>query len=171
MGNHLVAHLIFDLFIACTEVNTYLDTKYFLKRVAIFWIEKNQDKVLINSSYINYNTYGIPSKFRKRKISHISETAPTHGSDYDEKEGFWQKILNTKKQYICSCQKNLIYFSCILGMSLYKWNHPMHVLEKCTGNSVTRWNWFSLFPIFCQHIFIKLLILMYFNSSFQYMYQ
>ena len=31
MGNYLVAHLSFYFFIACTEMNTYLVIKYFLK--------------------------------------------------------------------------------------------------------------------------------------------
>ena len=32
MGNDLVTHPSFSLFVACTEVNEYLVMKYFLKR-------------------------------------------------------------------------------------------------------------------------------------------
>ena len=51
--------------------------------------------MLINNSYSNENTCGSPAKSRKRRISHILETAPTHATEYDEKNGFVQQNINT----------------------------------------------------------------------------
>ena len=48
--------------------------------------------MLINNSYINQNICGSPSKTRKRQISHILETAPTHVTEY--KKGFSQQNIN-----------------------------------------------------------------------------
>ena len=42
-------------------------------------------KALIHNSYINEKICGSQEKTRKRKISHILETAPTHATDYDKK--------------------------------------------------------------------------------------
>ena len=40
-------------------------------------------KALINKSYMNDKTCGSPENIRKRKISHILETAPTHATEYN----------------------------------------------------------------------------------------
>ena len=44
-----------------------------------FW--KKMAKALINNSYINEKTCGIPSKTREKKISHILETAPAQDNE------------------------------------------------------------------------------------------
>ena len=46
----------------------------------------NNAKVSINNSYINDNTCGIPSNNRKRQISHILDTLPTHTTEYNKKK-------------------------------------------------------------------------------------
>ena len=52
-------------------------------------------KVLINNSYFNEKTYGIPSNIRKIKISHILETTHTHSNNY-YKKGFSHRNIYTK---------------------------------------------------------------------------
>ena len=59
---------VFDFSKACTEINTYLVMKYFLNMYDSFmnfWM--NLEKVLINNSYINEKTRGIPLNTRKIK--------------------------------------------------------------------------------------------------------
>ena len=85
MGNHLVAHPSYDFFIACTEVNEYLEMKNSLTWIIVLWIYIFLYKALINNSYMIYNTYGSPSNDRKRKISQILYTALTHATDYIKK--------------------------------------------------------------------------------------
>ena len=54
---------------------------------------KKLAKVLINNSYTNEKTCGSQSKSRKRQISDILETAPTHPTEYNlKKKGFHSKI-------------------------------------------------------------------------------
>ena len=54
-------------------------------------------EVFVDNSYINEKTCGIPSNTRKRKISHILKTAPTHDSEYIKK-GFAQKNISTNNK-------------------------------------------------------------------------
>ena len=90
-----MAHPSFCFFIVCTEVNAYLDMKYFLKTDDSFMnFRKHLAKELIQNSYINDNTSGIPSNIRKRKILHILDTAPIHYTDYN-KNVFARKNINT----------------------------------------------------------------------------
>ena len=56
---------------------------------------KKLDKILINNSYMNEKTCGIPSKTRNRKISHILEILPTHANEYNQNKWFAQKNINT----------------------------------------------------------------------------
>ena len=56
--------------------------------------------MLINKSYINEKTCVSPSKTRKRQISHILETAPTHATEYNLKRGFVQKNISTNNTYV-----------------------------------------------------------------------
>ena len=85
MGNKLVAHPIFTFFIACTKVNAYLAMKCFLKRDDKFIeFRKKMAKALINNSYTNEKACVSPSNYRKRKLSHILETAPTHATEYND---------------------------------------------------------------------------------------
>ena len=52
-------NLIF--FVACTEVNAYLEMKYFLKNDETFMnFRKKMAKALIENSYINEKTFGSP---------------------------------------------------------------------------------------------------------------
>ena len=56
---------------------------------------KKMAKVFINNSYMNKKTCGSPSNTRKKQISHILETVPTHVTEYHLKKGFAQKNINT----------------------------------------------------------------------------
>ena len=38
---------------------------------------------------------GSPENFRRRQLSHILQTVPTHATEYDLKKGFAQKNINT----------------------------------------------------------------------------
>ena len=61
-------------------------------------------KALIRNSYMNEKTCGSPAKTRKRKISHILETALVHATDYDG----GKRVSTTKynhQQYICRWPK------------------------------------------------------------------
>ena len=49
-------------------------------------------KVLTNNSYMNDKTCGGPSKNRKRQISHILDTSPTHATEYHFKKFLHRKI-------------------------------------------------------------------------------
>ena len=73
--------------IACTEVNEYMAIKYFLNNDDNFTNFRKKAKALLQKSNINKKTCGSPENTRKRKISHILETAPNYSTDYD-KEGF-----------------------------------------------------------------------------------
>ena len=44
---------------------------------------------------MNYKTCGSSSKTRKRQISHTLETAPTYDTEYNKKNRFAQKNINT----------------------------------------------------------------------------
>ena len=81
MGNDLVAHLSFSIFVACTEVNVYLAMKYFLKTDDTFVDFRKLAKGLINNSYTNEKACGSPENVRKRQLSHILENAPTHATE------------------------------------------------------------------------------------------
>ena len=50
-------------------------------------------KALVNNFYMNEKTCGSPAKTRKRKISHILETAPTYATEYDEEKRFAQQNI------------------------------------------------------------------------------
>ena len=87
---------VFAFFIACTEVNVYLAMKYFLKTYDKFMdFGERMDQALINNSYTNDKTCGSPANFRKRQLSHILETAPTHATENNEKNEFAQQNINT----------------------------------------------------------------------------
>ena len=95
MGNVLVAHPSFCFFIACTEVNAYMEMQYLLNTDDNFMIfRKKLAKALINNSYTNDRTCVSPENTRKRQLSHILETAPTHDTKYNKK-GFAQKNIYT----------------------------------------------------------------------------
>ena len=90
-----MAHPSF-FFIACTEVNAYLAMKYFLKTddaFMNFW--RGMAKALIKKSYTNGKTCGSTENVIKRKLSHILKTAPCHATEYNEKNVFSQKNINT----------------------------------------------------------------------------
>ena len=88
-----MAHSSFSFFVECAEVDAYLAMKYFLKTDDIFMnFQKKLAKALINNSYMNEKTCGSPENTRKRKISHLSETAPIHATEYNEKKGLLSKI-------------------------------------------------------------------------------
>ena len=53
---------------------------------------RKKSKVLINNSYKNEKICGIPVNVRKRQLSHILETLPTHDTEYNEKKGLHSKI-------------------------------------------------------------------------------
>ena len=73
-------------FIACTEVNAYMAMKYFLKMDDKFMnFRKKLLKSLINNSYTNEKQCGSPENFRKRQLSHILDTEPTHATEYNKK--------------------------------------------------------------------------------------
>ena len=72
------------IFIACTEVNAYMVMKYFLKMDDSFMnFRKSLAKALITNLYMNERTFGSPESTRKRQILHMSETAPTHATEYN----------------------------------------------------------------------------------------
>ena len=80
-------------FIAFTEVNVYLAMKYFLKTDDKFMdFRKKLANGLIDNSYTNEKACGSPEDVRKRQLSHILETAPTHATEYNEKKGLHRKI-------------------------------------------------------------------------------
>ena len=82
MGNDLVAHPSFYFFMACTEMNSYLAMKYFMKTDDKFMdFRKKMAMGLINNSYTNEKACGSPSNVRKRQLSHILETAHTHATE------------------------------------------------------------------------------------------
>ena len=73
---------VFAFFRVCTEVNAYLAMKYFLKTDDKFMdYLKKVPKELIKNSYTNKKACGSPENDRKRKLSHILETAPTHTTE------------------------------------------------------------------------------------------
>ena len=59
---------------------------------------KKLAKVLIENSYMNDKTCGIPSSKNKNKVSHILEAAPTHVTEYQKN---CTKIYKYQ-QYICN---------------------------------------------------------------------
>ena len=85
---------MFSFFIACTEVNAYLAMKYSLKTDDKFMDFRFLGKRLINNSYTNEKACGSPANSRKRQLSHILETAPTHATKYNLTKGFAQKNIN-----------------------------------------------------------------------------
>ena len=48
----------------------------------------NLTKALSNNSYTNDKTCGSPENVIQRQWSHILETAPTHDTEYNGKNGF-----------------------------------------------------------------------------------
>ena len=78
-------------------MNTYLAMKYLLKTNDKFMdFRKKMAKGLINNSYMNEKVCGSPENVRKRQLSHILETTPTHATEYNEKKGFAQQNIKTK---------------------------------------------------------------------------
>ena len=167
MRNHLVAHPSFCFLVACSEVNVYPTMKYFI----------NMDDSLMNFRKIWLRCWLTTPilMIRRMEVHQISEKEKYHT--------YWRlhlPILTTTikrfftykyryKQYIYhwpKCKKIQTYYSCILGTRPWKEHHPMHVMEKCTGDNVTSWNQFLFFPFFCQLSFIKSSILTYFDSTF-----
>ena len=74
---------MFAFLVACTEVDAYLSMKYFLKTDETFMKFRGEiAKALIHNSYIYDESCTSPAKTRKRNISHILETAPTHATEY-----------------------------------------------------------------------------------------
>ena len=58
----------YEFSIACTEVNVYLEMKYFLNMDDKFMdFRKKLAKALINNSYTNDNACGSPENVRKRQ--------------------------------------------------------------------------------------------------------
>ena len=82
----------FDLFVAYTEVNAYLEMRYSLKMDETFMNFKKLAKVLIQNSYINKKTCGSPENTIKRNIPHALENSSTHATDHDKEKGFHQKV-------------------------------------------------------------------------------
>ena len=76
---------VFALFTACTGVNAYLAMKYLLKADDKFmdFQKEKKAKGLMNNSYTNEKVCGSPSNIRKRQLSHILETEPTHVTQYN----------------------------------------------------------------------------------------
>ena len=72
--------LFFAFFIVCTEVNEYIDMGYSLKTGDSF-MNKKLGNGLINNSCKNDSTCESPKNIRKRQISHILETVPTHATE------------------------------------------------------------------------------------------
>ena len=58
----------------------------------LLWISEKNSKAFIHKSYIDENTCSSPENTRKKRISHILETAPTHATHNDEKMGLRRKI-------------------------------------------------------------------------------
>ena len=56
--------------------------------------------MLVNNSYTNKKAHGSLSKTRKRQISHILETSPTHASEYNEKWVFTENINTNNTFYV-----------------------------------------------------------------------
>ena len=73
-------------------MNAYLEMKYFLKTDDKFVnFRKQLAKRLINNSYTNDKACVSPGYFRKRQLSNILDTEPTHATEYNEKMGVHRK--------------------------------------------------------------------------------
>ena len=75
-------------------------------------------KVLINNSYMNDKTCGIPSKTIKIQLSHILDISPTHATGYILKKG----INNNNTSVVVQILKPRIQTCCwfFLGTWLCK---------------------------------------------------
>ena len=68
-----------------------------------------------------------PEKFRKRKISHILDTAPTHANNYDDQNGFAPQNLDRRNTSVvgqnvyktlrtcCACKFGKVYVQIALS--------------------------------------------------------
>ena len=56
-------------------------------------------KGLINNPYMNEKECGSPENVRTRQLSHIFDTAPTHATEYNEKNGFAQQNININNTF------------------------------------------------------------------------
>ena len=129
---------------------------------------------MINNSYKNEKACGSPENVRKRQLSHVLETAPTHATEYKLKRGFAQQSINTNNASAVGqiLKKRIqMYCSCSLGTWLLKEHHSMHVMEKVTGNNLTSCIQFSFFHFFCQIGLITLSIFTYSIFGFLCIYQ
>ena len=60
----------------------------------------NLAKEFINNPYMNNKTCGIPENTIKRQTSHILDTAHTHATEYNKKNRFELKNINTNNKSV-----------------------------------------------------------------------